>query len=46
MTPKSNPLDLRVWLDHVEKMGELDQCLGASTDLEIGAISQLIRLDL
>lgn len=41
MTPKSNPLDLRVWLDHVEKMGELDQCLGASTDLEIGAISQL-----
>jgi UbiD family decarboxylase len=41
MTAKSNPLDLRVWLDRIEQMGELDQCLGASTDLEIGAISQL-----
>jgi UbiD family decarboxylase len=41
MTQTSNPLDLRIWLDHIQEFGELEICHGASVDLEIGAISQL-----
>ena len=41
MNPSLNSLDLRVWLEHIQKLGELDFCIGAKADLEIGAISQL-----
>ena len=41
MNTALNPLDIRVWLEHIQKLGELDLCLGAKADLEIGAISQL-----
>ncbi|HEX6528211.1 MAG TPA: UbiD family decarboxylase [Burkholderiales bacterium] len=39
MTP--DPLDLRAWLDAVEKLGELRQVRGADWNLELGAISEL-----
>ena len=41
MNTSLNSLDLRAWLEHIQKLDELDFCLGAKTDLEIGAISQL-----
>src|SRR5918999_2387279 len=36
-----NPLDLRVWLSEVEKLGELKEVRGADWNLELGAISEL-----
>ena len=39
MTP--DPLDLRAWLDAVEKLGELRHVRGADWNLELGAISEL-----
>ena len=38
---KSNSLDLRIWLEHIQQLGELEVCHGANVDLEIGAVSQL-----
>ncbi len=38
---KGNPLDLRAWLDEVEKFGELERVPGADWNLEIGTISEL-----
>jgi UbiD family decarboxylase len=38
---KSNSLDLRVWLEHIQQLGEMEVCSGANVDLEIGAVSQL-----
>ena len=39
MTP--DPLDLRAWLESVEKLGELRHVRGADWNLELGAISEL-----
>jgi UbiD family decarboxylase len=39
MTP--DPLDLRAWLESVEKLGELRHVRGADCNLELGAISEL-----
>lgn len=36
-----NALDLRVWLDEVERIGELKRVDGADWNLEIGVISEL-----
>src|SRR6184192_4853574 len=36
-----NPLDLRVWLSEVGKLGELTEVKGADWNLELGAISEL-----
>src|ERR1043165_2392527 len=36
-----NPLDLRTWLDEVEKLGELKHVRGADWNLELGAISEM-----
>ncbi|OGA78401.1 MAG: ubiquinone biosynthesis protein UbiD [Betaproteobacteria bacterium RIFCSPLOWO2_12_FULL_65_14] len=36
-----NPLDLRVWLSAVRKLGELREVVGADWNLELGAISEL-----
>src|SRR5258708_21826359 len=36
-----NPLDLRPWLDQVEKLGELRHVRGADWNLELGAISEM-----
>jgi len=36
-----NPLDLRAWLDEVERLGELTKLQGADWNLELGAISEL-----
>src|SRR5690349_2137711 len=36
-----NPLDLRAWLDQVEKLGELKHVRGADWNLELGAISEM-----
>src|ERR671915_1749402 len=36
-----NPLDLRLWLCEVEKLGELKEVRGADWNLELGAISEL-----
>ncbi|HEV2430860.1 MAG TPA: UbiD family decarboxylase [Burkholderiales bacterium] len=36
-----NPLDLRLWLAEVEKLGELRHVDGADWNLELGAISEL-----
>jgi len=41
MNKTGNPLDLREWLKRIDQIGELDNCLGAHPNLEIGAISQL-----
>src|SRR5215213_2479850 len=42
-----NPLDLRVWLAEVEKLGELRHVRGADWNLELGAISELnVKKDL
>ena len=41
MTKSLNSLDLRIWLEQIDQLGELGHCLGASPYLEIGAISQL-----
>src|SRR5574339_246444 len=38
---KPDPLDLRAWLDAVEKLGELRHVRGADWNLELGAISEL-----
>ena len=36
-----NPLDLRVWLSEIEKLGELKHVRGADWNLELGALSEL-----
>jgi UbiD family decarboxylase len=36
-----NPLDLRLWLDEARALGELTDVRGASSNLEIGAISEM-----
>jgi UbiD family decarboxylase len=36
-----NPLDLRVWLSEMGKLGELKEVRGADWNLELGAISEL-----
>jgi UbiD family decarboxylase len=36
-----NPLDLRLWLSEIEKLGELKAVRGADWNLELGAISEL-----
>jgi UbiD family decarboxylase len=36
-----NPLDLRVWLSEIEKLGALKEVRGADWNLELGAISEL-----
>ena len=36
-----NPLDLRVWLSEIDKLGELKHVAGADWNLELGAISEL-----
>jgi UbiD family decarboxylase len=36
-----NPLDLRLWLSEVAKLGELKEVRGADWNLELGAISEL-----
>src|ERR1044071_5416236 len=36
-----NPLDLRPWLEQVDKLGELKEVRGADWNLELGAISEL-----
>jgi len=42
-----NPLDLRVWLSEVKKLGELREVTGADWNLELGAISELnVKQDL
>ena len=42
-----NPLDLRAWLDQVEKLGELKHVRGADWNLELGAISEMnVKKDL
>jgi len=41
MSKAGNSLDLRVWLECIEEIGELEHCFGAHPELEIGAISQL-----
>ncbi|HUQ76956.1 MAG TPA: UbiD family decarboxylase [Burkholderiales bacterium] len=42
-----NPLDLRLWLAEVEKLGELKHVRGADWNLELGAISELnVKKDL
>ena len=38
---KGNPLDLRVWLDEVRRLGELKDVRGADWNLELGAISEV-----
>lgn len=38
---KANPLDLRVWLDEVRKLGEIRDVRGADWNLELGVISEL-----
>lgn len=38
---KSNPLDLRAWIQNMEAQEQLTQVNGADWDLEIGAISEL-----
>jgi UbiD family decarboxylase len=37
----ANPLDLRGWLEEIEKLGELKHVEGADWNLELGAISEL-----
>src|SRR5688572_3196667 len=37
----ANSLDLREWLEEVEKLGELRHVRGADWNLELGAISEL-----
>ena len=34
-----NPLDLRAWLDEVERLEELTKLQGADWNLELGAVS-------
>ncbi len=42
-----NPLDLRVWLSEIRKIGELRDVSGADWNLELGAISELnVKKDL
>ncbi len=41
MSAASNPLDLRPWLDQIEKLGELRHVRGADWNLELGAISEM-----
>ena len=42
-----SPLDLRAWLDEVEKLGELKHVRGADWNLELGAISEMnVKKDL
>jgi UbiD family decarboxylase len=42
-----NPLDLRVWLSDIRKIGELRDVSGADWNLELGAISELnVKKDL
>ena len=42
-----NPLDLRVWLSDIRKIGELKDVRGADWNLELGAISELnVKKDL
>jgi UbiD family decarboxylase len=42
-----NPLDLRVWLSDIRKLGELKDVIGADWNLELGAISELnVKKDL
>jgi len=42
-----NPLDLRVWLSDIRKIGELKDVSGADWNLELGAISELnVKKDL
>jgi UbiD family decarboxylase len=42
-----NPLDLRVWLSDIRKIGELKDVIGADWNLELGAISELnVKKDL
>src|SRR5262245_65934169 len=36
-----NPLDLRLWLREIERLGEVKEVLGADWNLELGAISEL-----
>ena len=36
-----NPLDLRLWLSEIGKLGELRELAGADWNLELGAISEL-----
>jgi UbiD family decarboxylase len=38
---QANPLDLRLWLDEVRRLGELRDVAGAHWNLELGAISEL-----
>src|SRR5260370_41784337 len=42
-----NPLDLRIWLSDIRKIGELRDMSGADWNLELGAISELnVKKDL
>jgi UbiD family decarboxylase len=43
---QGNPLDLRVWLEEVRGFGELSDVVGADSNVELGAISELnVRRD-